>query len=865
MALQAVMVAFIVTLFWASVTCNSPPYPIIYSYNENGTFLGEVASGSINPDCKWYIIGNGTTQVVLWNPYDIAIGGGLKGGVWAQASQQFVNDTKVNGEEIYSVQIYNSDWGPVVSDPICGPGEPCPDLMIIGTTQIASRVANGDVLSLQDYFAQYTYETGDVLSDDFLKMYFYEYYIGEVWYAVPLVSDLRLLYWNRTTFDRLGLTYPPPFGDWGTPYYEGWTWEVFTDYARIITEDTGIPGFFFNCGYDEELFLTMMIAHNWAQQLLYENYTCGVQNSRFYTAMEATLLTWIRDGSLNPAFAVDPNSTAFEAWLHEGDVNPIDEPYFCCMDGNYPYDPRFVGMATDTPTHIGYILEAGQAIYDSRENQSARIGIGYPPGKNGFLGGSGILITKNGHNHDAAWQLASYFFNTDLPYLDAVAEDSFAPPPFDSELSIEPWTGVQWDIVTDTLDRGIPPEYPLTTFPQYGTLENAAPFRMFFLNLMYKNMSLDEATARVCDVINYIFLPNCDSSYYEYVIGGCSPSTNQQTLSYKWSSSVSRCKMSSGSILPNPIYLQCPQIGFESLSGLGFVIATSLLLVFMTAVMAIFWYNRLTAVMKRWSIALSEIVIFGTIIIYISVYFNIGPPTVTKCTARIWFLSFGFTLFIGSFAAKMYRIQKIFIQAGFQRVTITTQHMMEMVGVLALIDLCLLVLWTFVKNDAVDVTYTSVENFGTVSQNVCSWGYDVILVVIMLYKCVLLLYGLYTCWKTRHVPEDFSENKFILAAMFAIFFCIFVLVPLMVSLQDQAQRIVFLNSGILFAVTCANLVFVVPKLYALFKKDSADGSPVHFWAPTSGTILSQPSQLTSENSGIDLTDSRSRGSVNLDN
>jgi len=584
--------------------------------------------------------------------------------------------------------------------------------------------------------------------------------------------------------------------------------------------------------------------------------------------MDATVFQWIKDGSLNPAFAVDPTDPAFIAWLNEGpDVSPLNEPYFCCQAADYPNDPAFVGMATDTPAHIGYILEAGQEVYDSRRFDNATIGIGYPPGKNGFLGGSGILITKNGHNHDAAWQLANYFFDTSLPYLNQVAQDSFSPPPFDSELSIEPWTGVEWDIATATLNRGVPPEYPLTTFPQYGDLENAAPFRMQILNMMYKNMSVVEATARSCEVINYIFLPNCDSTYFELLIGDCSISTDMQTLSYVWSPSVSRCKMTSTSVLPPPIYLQCPQIGWESLSGLGFVIATSILLLLMTTVMAIFWYYRLTAVMKRWSIALSEIVILGTIVIYISVFFNIGPPTVTKCTARIWFLSFGFTLFIGSFAAKMYRIQKIFIQSGFTRVTITTRHMMQMVGILGFVDLCLLILWTFVKNDAVISSLTLVPNFGPVSQNMCSWGYDVILVVIMLYKCVLLVYGLYTCWKTRHVPEDFSENKFILAAMFAIFFCIFVLVPLMVSLNDQAQRIVFLNSGILFAITCANLVFVVPKLYALFHKGSNNGSPVHFWAPTSGTMLSHPSQVTSETSEsrLDTTETRSRNSIQLDN
>jgi len=35
---------------------------------------------------------------------------------------------------------------------------------------------------------------------------------------------------------------------------------------------------------------------------------------------------------------------------------------------------------------------------------------------------------------------------------------------------------------------------------------------MMFLNMMYKNMSLEEATARACEVVNYIMAPTCDSS-----------------------------------------------------------------------------------------------------------------------------------------------------------------------------------------------------------------------------------------------------------------------------------------------------------------------------------------------------------------
>lgn len=59
------------------------------------------------------------------------------------------------------------------------------------------------------------------------------------WVAVPLVSDTRVLAYNKTTFSSLGIDPPPGPGE------VGWEWSDFVDAARRIYEGTGRPGWYF--------------------------------------------------------------------------------------------------------------------------------------------------------------------------------------------------------------------------------------------------------------------------------------------------------------------------------------------------------------------------------------------------------------------------------------------------------------------------------------------------------------------------------------------------------------------------------------------------------------------------------------------
>ena len=65
---------------------------------------------------------------------------------------------------------------------------------------------------------------------------YYDYYLTSRFMGIPFVTDVRLLGFNKTTLENLGLELPPPHGRYD------WTWENLRDTACAITEKYGVGG-----------------------------------------------------------------------------------------------------------------------------------------------------------------------------------------------------------------------------------------------------------------------------------------------------------------------------------------------------------------------------------------------------------------------------------------------------------------------------------------------------------------------------------------------------------------------------------------------------------------------------------------------
>ncbi|KAJ3039536.1 hypothetical protein HDV00_012112 [Rhizophlyctis rosea] len=120
----------------------------------------------------YYLVGTGPLQILVWQPYSQNGSGGSRAvlGSCARTVAQTRNTT--TNEDTLTFRIENVGWGRIVSDPIRSTlngsaALPAPDLMVLGTTQVSTRVAAGEVMPLTRYLSEYAIQTGRSLSDEF--------------------------------------------------------------------------------------------------------------------------------------------------------------------------------------------------------------------------------------------------------------------------------------------------------------------------------------------------------------------------------------------------------------------------------------------------------------------------------------------------------------------------------------------------------------------------------------------------------------------------------------------------------------------------------------------------------------------------
>jgi len=204
------------------------------------------------PGATHYTLGTPSSSslvVHVWQPFsetaaDAAVGANLRGALYG-LYHRHLHRVVVN--------VSNVGWSKIVTDPICEEGAVCPVALLIGTSQLPQRVASGRIHPLDDYLAAYLLKHLQRLPDEFQSIMYYDYYLTSRFMGIPFVTDVRLLGFNKTTLENLGLELPPPHGRYD------WTWENLRDTACAITEKYGVGGLMANSDWDEDAKLFMLM------------------------------------------------------------------------------------------------------------------------------------------------------------------------------------------------------------------------------------------------------------------------------------------------------------------------------------------------------------------------------------------------------------------------------------------------------------------------------------------------------------------------------------------------------------------------------------------------------------------------------
>ncbi|ORX60990.1 hypothetical protein BCR36DRAFT_579057 [Piromyces finnis] len=321
----------------------------------------------------------------------------------------------------FCLELYNSGWVDNVNKEICtdDPSTPCPDIIMLGTTQFAARI--NDSLNLNKYFKLYLKRHGKSIESMINKYSYYDYHLDNSWLAIPLLTDFRIFQFNMTTFDycinkNYDLKYPPPYNMdyWGENYKEKWTWNKVLEYSKMITECTNKPGFSIsrsNSYEDTKLFI--IICQSLGIPFFTED-NDGTKKCGFRKKEYIEKLSLVKDLFENKYI---------EKWL-------VEDQVWEWRNNSYPknIDEQPIFRIYESEDYTDGIKINGLHFVASYTDKCPDVKTVYTPGSS-FLGGSGLIITKKTKFQDEAFDLIDILINDKYPFF---VEINTATTPFEN-------------------------------------------------------------------------------------------------------------------------------------------------------------------------------------------------------------------------------------------------------------------------------------------------------------------------------------------------------------------------------------------------------------------------------------------------
>ncbi|KAL6628501.1 hypothetical protein U3516DRAFT_793587 [Neocallimastix sp. 'constans'] len=276
---------------------------------------------------------------------------------------------------------------------------PCPDLIILNTSQVTYRYFNDDTLNLNKYFRKYNKKYGKSFESLLNKYSYYEYRIDNNWLAVPISEDFRIFQFNLTTFNECkskgyDLHYPPPLSNyWGTNYKETWTWKKAFEYAEMITKCTKKPGLQILNNYNEDLNFFSTLCHSLNIPFITEDVKSNIKKCGLRKPFAIEKLSILKNLTENHYIEMWLNKTEVEEWQKSPYPESVDKQPIITYDKNYVSNvPQVNGMFYNT-------------LFET-----------YVPGSTSILLGTGIIITKKSRFPDEAFEFIEVLINEKYPF-----------------------------------------------------------------------------------------------------------------------------------------------------------------------------------------------------------------------------------------------------------------------------------------------------------------------------------------------------------------------------------------------------------------------------------------------------------------
>ncbi|CAH0731454.1 unnamed protein product, partial [Brenthis ino] len=261
-----------------------------------------------------------------------------------------------------------------------------------------------------------------------------------------------------------------------------------------------------------------------------------------------------------------------------------------------------------------------------------------------------------------------------------------------------------------------------------------------------------------------------------------------------------------------------------SCSVLGILLATGFL------AMNIHYRNQ--RYIKMSSPHLNNLIIVGCMLTYLSVIFLGLDSSLSSiaafpyiCTARAWLLMAGFSLAFGAMFSKTWRVHSIFTDVKLNKKVIKDYQLFMVVGVLLCIDFAIMTTWQIsdpfyrATKQMEAYPHPTSEDIVIVQENeYCqSERMPIFIGVIYAYKGLLLVFGAFLAWETRHVSiPALNDSKHIGLSVYNVLIMCIMGAPIALVLADHKDALfVLIAIFIIFCTTATLCLVFVPKLVEL--------------------------------------------------
>ncbi|KAI5736021.1 hypothetical protein M8J77_025591 [Diaphorina citri] len=265
---------------------------------------------------------------------------------------------------------------------------------------------------------------------------------------------------------------------------------------------------------------------------------------------------------------------------------------------------------------------------------------------------------------------------------------------------------------------------------------------------------------------------------------------------------------------------------------LTFAISSVIGIVFSAIFLFLNIKHRNQRYIKMSSPHLNNLIIIGCMFTYMSVIFLGLDSNLTSieaypyiCTARAWLLMAGFSLAFGAMFSKTWRVHSIFTDLKLNKKVIKDYQLFMVVGVLLAIDLGIMGTWHFTDpfyrgtRKMMPYHLPMSEDIEIVPEiEYCqSERMGVFLSTIYAYKGLLMMFGAFLAWETRHVSiPALNDSKYVGMSVYnVVLMCIMGAAISFVISDKQDASFVIISLFILFCTTATLCLVFVPKIVEL--------------------------------------------------